>query len=99
MTVQIGSLEFHLIVQDNEGKPHPTMLWFLSEEDKKTLIFRLCHVKATACHEESTPKAAKHAVPVFTCLCVCVLVFPHLHVACRIQKVMPAFPVTSHFVY
>lgn len=64
---------------------------------KKNLIFRLCHVKATACHEESTPQAAKHAVPVFTCVCVCMLVFPHLHVACRIQKVMPGFP--SHFPF
>lgn len=70
MTVQIGSLEFHLIVQDNEGKPHPTTLWFLSEEDKKkNLLFRLCHVKAAACQEESTPQAAKHA-----CFHVCVRV-------------------------
>lgn len=49
MIVQIGSLEFHLIVQDNEGEPHPTTLRFLSEEDKKNLIFRLCHMKATTC--------------------------------------------------
>lgn len=38
------------------------------KKQKTKLIFRLSHVKATACQEESTPKAAKHAVPVFTCV-------------------------------
>lgn len=79
------------------GNLIPQRCGFYQKRIKKNFIFRLCHVKATACHEESTPKAAKHAVPVFTCVCVCMLVFPHLHVACRIQKVMPGFP--SHFPF
>lgn len=33
----------------------------------------------------------------FSHVCVCMLVFPHLHVACRIQKVMPGFP--NHFPF
>lgn len=35
----------------------------LSEEEENP-IFRLCHVKATACQEESTPEA-KYAVLIF----------------------------------
>lgn len=98
MTVQIGSLGFQLIVQDDEWEPHPTMLRFLSVEEKKILIFRLCHMKATACQEESTPEA-KHAVILFSrvCMCMCMLVFPHLQVACGIQKVRSGFP--AHFPF
>lgn len=97
MTVQIGSLGFQLIVQDNEWEPYPTMLRFLSvEEKKKLLIFRLCHMKVTACQEDSTPEA-KHAVILFSRVCMCILVFPHLQVACGIQKVRSGFP--GHFPF
>lgn len=96
MTVQIGSLEFHLIVQDNEGKPHPTTLWFLSEEDKKKTSFS-GSVMWKRLHAMKSLLRKPPNMPVFTCVCVCMLVFPHLHVACRIQKVMPGFP--SHFPF
>lgn len=36
-------------------------------------------MKATACQEESTPQAAKHAVPVFICVCVHVGVSTSAH--------------------
>lgn len=102
MTVQIGSLEFHLIVQDNEGKPHPTTLWFLSEEDKKKknkkqnsfsgfLTWKRLHAR------KSLLRKPPNMPFLFSRVCVCMLVFLHLHVACRIHKVMPGFP--SHFPF
>lgn len=96
MTVQIGPLGFQLIVQDSEWEPYPTALRFLPVEEKKILIFRLCHMKATACQEESTPEA-KHAVILFSCVCMSMLVFPHLQMACGIQKVRSGFP--GHFPF
>lgn len=63
---------------------------------KKILMFRLCHMKVTACQEESTPEA-KHAVILFSCVCMSMLVFPHLQMACGIQKVRSGFP--GHFPF
>lgn len=68
----------------------------MSRGKKKILIFRLCHMKATACQEESTPEA-KHAVILCSCVCMCMLVFPHLQVACGNQKVILGFP--KHFPF
>lgn len=79
------------------GTPSHNAAIFISR-GKKILIFRLCHMKVTACQEESTPEA-KHAVILFSrvCMCVCMLVFPHLQVACGIQKVRSGFP--AHFPF
>lgn len=63
-------------------------------EEEENLIFKLCHVKVTAWQEESAPEA-KYAVILFSCMCICMLVFTHLHVACGSQKIMSGFP--SHF--
>lgn len=79
-----------------EISSHNTAIFIRRGKKKKTLIFRLCHTKATACQEDSTPEA-KHAVTLFSCVCMCMLVLPHLHVACGIQMVRSGFP--SHFPF
>lgn len=43
------------------GNLIPQRCGFYQKRIKENLLFRLCHVKAAACHEESTPQAAKHA--------------------------------------
>lgn len=73
MIVQVGSLEFHLIVEGSKWKPHPTRLQSYQKRKKASS-------QALSCKSDRMPgrvcTRVKHAVIFFNvCVCACWCVY------------------------
>lgn len=93
MIVQVGSLEFHLIVENNKWKPHPTRLQSCQKRKKASFQALSCvsdRMLGRVCTR------VKHVI-FLMCVYVHAGVFTHLHVACESQKILSGVP--NHFPF